>query len=86
MKLKILAVMAMLTLAGCGDDATVGTLSAVRCNEAACKVVLSTRDLANSPQFTEYTSCDRDVEKLLARKVIMINKPGACVAIYDYYQ
>lgn len=78
--------MALLALVGCSDDATVGTLSAVRCDEAACKVVLSTKGIANAPKFTEYRSCVRDVEKLLARKVIIINKPGACVAIYDYYQ
>lgn len=86
MKIKVLAVMALLALVGCGNDATVGTLSAVRCYED-CRVVVSTSDIANSPKFTEYLACDKDVQKLLARKVILVSKPNKnCVTIYDYYQ
>lgn len=86
MKLKVLAVMATLALVGCGSDATVGTLSAVRCAEE-CMVVVSTSDIANSPKFTEYRACDKDVQKLLARKVILVQRADKnCVTIYDYYQ
>ncbi|ABY63037.1 hypothetical protein ST201phi2-1p208 [Pseudomonas phage 201phi2-1] len=91
MRLKILAVLSVVLLAGCNKepDQVIGTLMASRC-DVECGVVINSKGIANDDVLREFKTCGGDNKDLIGRKVIAFKQNlvhgETCMTVYEYLQ